>query len=103
MVLGDLTFPQEEDHRSCMQPILGYRRSRSARRHLPADRCGQSSRPVEFSEIISQRFKLVRDVVGQSLEAHPISDSPHALGMTVEKGLCFSRLSNLFFNQYFQQ
>src|SRR5262249_17742240 len=66
---------------------------------LLVDRCAQSSRHVELGEIISQRFKLLRDVIGQSLKAHPIGYSPHSLGMTVEKGLYFSRLSNLFFDQ----
>src|SRR5258707_8863136 len=70
-----------------------------AKRHPAA----QNSRAVEFGEIISQRFKLLRDVVGQSLKAHPIGYSPHSLGMTVEKRLYFSRLSNLFFDQKFEQ
>src|SRR5205823_3317977 len=70
---------------------------------LPADRCASSSRHVAFGKIVSQRFKLLRDIVGQSLNAHPIGYSPHSFGMTVEKGLCFSRLGNLFFDQQFEQ
>ena len=63
----------------------------------------ESSRHVKLGEIICERFKLFRDVVGQSLKAHPIGYSPHSLGMTVEKSLCFSRLSNLFLDQQFKQ
>jgi hypothetical protein len=85
MALGDLICPQESYlQKNSVVPLKMI----DAKRRPAA----QNSRAVEFGEIV----KLLRDVIGQSLKAHLIGSSPQCLGRTVEKGLCFSRLSNLF-------